>query len=58
MVILFFNFIDIICKIKLFDVFKEYKDYSLLWILVIVYKNILNSDNLINIDLILIRKKF
>lgn len=58
MVILFFNFIDIIYKIKLVDVFKEYKDYSLLWILVIVYKNILNSDNLINIDLILIRKKF
>lgn len=56
--ILFFNFIDIIYKIKLVDVFKEYKDYSLLWILVIVYKNILNSDNLINIDLILIRKKF
>lgn len=48
MVILFFNFIDIIYKIKLVDVFKEYKDYSLLWILVIVYKNILNSDNLIN----------
>lgn len=58
MVILFFNFIDIIYIIKLVDVFKEYKDYSLLWILVIVYKNILNSDNLINIDLILIRKKF
>lgn len=58
MVILFFNFIDIIYKIKLVDVFKEYKDYSLLWILVIVYKNILNSDNLIDIDLILIRKKF
>lgn len=58
MVILFFNFIDIIYKIKLVDVFNEYKDYSLLWILVIVYKNILNSDNLINIDLILIRKKF
>lgn len=58
MVILFFNFIDIIYKIKLVDVFKEYKDYSLLWILVIVYKNILISDNLINIDLILIRKKF
>lgn len=58
MVILFFNFIDFIYKIKLVDVFKEYKDYSLLWILVIVYKYILNSDNLINIDLILIRKKF
>lgn len=56
MVILLFNFIDITYKIKLVDVLKEYKDHSSL--LVTAHKNILNSDNLINIDLISIRKKF
>lgn len=54
--ILLFNFIDITYKIKLVDVVKEYKDHSSQWTL--VYTNILNSDNLINIDLISIRKKF
>lgn len=58
MVILLFNFIDITYKIKLVDVLKEYKDHSSLWTLVTAHKNILNSDNLINIDLISIRKKF